>query len=164
MAEALLRPLLAADVPAAAALEARATAFPWSAAQIAGSLEEGHAGWALARGAELLGYAVQCQVLDEATLLNIAVDPAAQGAGLGRRLLGQVLAAAAAAGAAVCFLEVRVGNVPAIALYRRAGFAEVGRRRAYYPAAEGREDALVMRRELASATAVTDSTPQGGAA
>lgn len=148
MADILLRPLREEDVSAAIALEARATAHPWSEGNLRDSLTDQHPAWVLEEGGALLGYAVQCLVLDEATLLNIAVAPEAQGRGLGRRLLRQVLDSARQTGGAVCFLEVRVGNGAAIALYQRAGFIEVGRRKGYYPASDGREDALVMRCEL----------------
>ncbi len=152
MAEILLRPLRGEEVSAAIALEARATAYPWSEGNLRDSLSDQHPAWVLEQAGVLLGYAVQCLVLDEATLLNIAVEPNAQGRGLGWRLLQQVLNSARDSGAVVCFLEVRVSNAPAIALYQRAGFSEVGRRKRYYAAADGREDALVMRCDLGAAT------------
>jgi len=55
---------------------------------------------------------------------------------------------ARAAGGRQMFLEVRPSNAPALALYEKAGFATIGRRKGYYPAANGREDALVMRLPL----------------
>jgi [ribosomal protein S18]-alanine N-acetyltransferase len=73
--------------------------------------------------------------------------------GIGRALLGRFLSDARARGAEQCFLEVRVSNSPAIALYAREGFVPVARRIGYYPApgagAGAREDALVLRRVLA---------------
>jgi ribosomal-protein-alanine N-acetyltransferase len=73
--------------------------------------------------------------------------------GIGRTLLGRFLSAARARGAEQCFLEVRVSNVPAIALYAREGFVPVARRIGYYPSVgtDSREDALVMRHALARA-------------
>ncbi|PWR20884.1 ribosomal protein S18-alanine N-acetyltransferase [Zavarzinia compransoris] len=86
---------------------------------------------------------------DETEVITIAVDPAARGRGLGRALLGAGLDRAARAGAARAFLEVAVDNDAALALYRRAGFAEAGRRRGYYRRADGGfADALVMARDL----------------
>ncbi len=82
---------------------------------------------------------------DEAELLTVGVLPAARGRGLAARLLEELAAEAAGLGAARLFLEVSVGNAPALALYRRLGFGEVGRRRQYYP--DG-SSALVLMRPL----------------
>ncbi|MEO1469220.1 MAG: GNAT family N-acetyltransferase [Pseudomonadota bacterium] len=94
----------------------------------------------LAEGLILLGLAA-----DEAEILDLGVVPAARRRGLARALLDMALAEAARRGARTAFLEVAEDNAPARALYARAGFAEVGRRPAYY----GRTDALVLRRPLA---------------
>ena len=79
---------------------------------------------------------------DESHVNNIAVDPAWQGRGLGVAILVDLVRVALARGARHLTLEVRVGNEPALALYRRFGLAPVGVRRNYYP--ETGEDALVM--------------------
>ncbi len=92
--------------------------------------------------AELVGYAGYWRLEDEANLMNIAIAPAWQGHGLGERLLRQTLARMAAEGAAVCTLEVRVGNGRAQALYRKLGFEVEGRRKRYYR--DNGEDALLM--------------------
>jgi len=76
-----------------------------------------------------------------------------QGRGLSRRLLDDLLALAASSCAQTVFLEVRPSNQRALRLYANAGFCEVGLRRGYYPAAKGREDALVLAKELAEAAA-----------
>jgi ribosomal-protein-alanine N-acetyltransferase len=84
--------------------------------------------------------------LDEAELLSICLEEAARGQGAARRLLGQHLTELAARGVGQVFLEVEAGNLPALALYRRFGFHEVGERPAYYAHADGtRARALVMR-------------------
>ena len=83
-------------------------------------------------------------IIDEAHLLNITVKPESQGRGLGLRLLEHLMRRAMQLDAGVCFLEVRASNQSAYRLYERYGFNEVGRRRDYYPAVGGREDALVM--------------------
>jgi [ribosomal protein S18]-alanine N-acetyltransferase len=79
---------------------------------------------------------------DEAEVLTLAVVPTARRQGIGAALLQEAMAVAAQRGGAVVFLEVATNNLAALALYRRAGFAEVGRRRRYY--GDG-SDALVMR-------------------
>ena len=91
----------------------------------------------------LAGYAIALTVLDESEILNIAVDPAVRGRGLGGRLLDSALAEVARRGAVAAFLEVRESNVAARELYRSRGFEELSRRRGYYRTPV--EDALVLR-------------------
>ncbi|MDR1425107.1 MAG: ribosomal protein S18-alanine N-acetyltransferase [Azoarcus sp.] len=122
--------------------------FPWTRGNFADSLASGHACWLMRENGRLAGYAVTLAVLDEAHLLNISVVREAQGRALGLRLLEHLLEAARQSGARQFFLEVRPSNAAARALYRRAGFVEIGRRKGYYPGPEGREDAIVMRLEL----------------
>ncbi|RMD78948.1 MAG: GNAT family N-acetyltransferase, partial [Gammaproteobacteria bacterium] len=71
-------------------------------------------------------------------------DPERRRRGHGGYLLRRLIQIAGRLGARTLFLEVRPSNAAALALYRRLGFEEVGRRRGYYPAMEGREDALVL--------------------
>ena len=96
----------------------------------------------------LLGFAIYQQVLDEATLMNIAVHPQHQGQGLGIRLVTALLSALSDRAVQRCLLEVRAGNDRAIALYRKQGFVDDGLRSNYYPSATGREDALLMSYKL----------------
>ena len=132
-------------VEALAALAAEVADYPWRAAQFADSLVAGHQLLGLqAADGSLLGFAVWSQVLDDAELLDIGVAPACRRQGLGQRLLDAVMAAARAQGAQRLLLEVRAGNLAAQALYQRAGFRLSGRRKGYYPAADGREDACLM--------------------
>jgi ribosomal-protein-alanine N-acetyltransferase len=95
-------------------------------------------------GSQQVGHGVINLILDEAHLLNITVKPQSQGRGLGLRLLEHLMMRARERGGRECFLEVRASNGPAYRLYERYGFNEIGRRRGYYPAVDGREDALVM--------------------
>lgn len=95
------------------------------------------------------GFALARQTLDEAELLTIATDPARRRRGTARTLLAELAAALAARGAGVLFLEVAEANAAARALYAGTGFAEVGRRRGYYPRPDGPAcDALILRRAL----------------
>ena len=129
-----------------AEIERLVSVGPWSLAQFLSSCRSEREQVRVAQedSGTILGFAVFSQVLDEGTLLNIAVHPRRQGAGLGRVLLNDVLAGMRTAGCVRCLLEVRAGNAPAIAMYRAIGFCEDGVRRQYYPALEGREDALLM--------------------
>ncbi|MBX9431058.1 ribosomal protein S18-alanine N-acetyltransferase [Ralstonia pseudosolanacearum] len=135
----------ALDVAAVAAVEQAAFAFPWSRGNFEDSLKSGHLGIVLRDGGnQVAGYLILMPVVDEMHLLNVTVAPAWQRQGLGRWLLRA--AQALAHGFASLLLEVRPSNAGAIALYRRVGFAEIGRRKRYYPAENNtREDALVMR-------------------
>jgi len=94
----------------------------------------------------LLGWAGVMVVQDVAEILTVGVVPAARRTGLGRLMVADLLAEAVRRGAREVFLEVRVDNDAAQALYRREGFAEIGRRRGYYEG--GRVDAVTMRKEL----------------
>ena len=96
----------------------------------------------------LIGYSVMSMAAGEAHLLNLCIDPAYQGRGLGAAALEQVLMMAAANDTTTVFLEVRVSNQAARRLYESAGFNEIGQRFNYYPAAGGREDALVFAKVL----------------
>lgn len=136
------------DLDAVAGLEADVQAFPWSRGNFADSLEAGHGAWVCRTGGDLIGFAITMAVADEAHLLNIAVAKCHQGRGHGARLLRHALDESRRHGAGRFLLEVRASNARALDLYRLFGFREIGRRRGYYPAREGREDALVLEREI----------------
>jgi ribosomal-protein-alanine N-acetyltransferase len=99
-------------------------------------------------GRMLVAFILSRMVGEEAEILSVATVAARRGKGLARRLLDLHLRRLAGLGVRAVFLEVDEGNVPARRLYRRAGFREVGRRKAYYPAGNGAA-ALVLRRDLA---------------
>lgn len=94
------------------------------------------------------GYLDYVLVLDEATVRDVAVHPQHQGRGLGKCLLKASLEHMRARGAVRCLLEVRASNRAGIALYRGCGFQLDGERRNYYPAENGRENALLMSLQL----------------
>jgi ribosomal-protein-alanine N-acetyltransferase len=97
----------------------------------------------------LAGFVLSRRAADEAEVLTIAMTTRQRGNGIAGRLLSQHMKTLAYAGTRVLFLEVDEGNDPALALYRRAGFTEVGRRVAYYRKADGSAaTALVLRRSL----------------
>jgi ribosomal-protein-alanine N-acetyltransferase len=143
-----ITPMGTTDLEAVTALEAATQPFPWTYGNFSDSLTAGHAAWVLRQGGDYLGFMVLMQVVDEAHLLNIAIVPTRQGQGLGARLMRYGMIWTAHRGMASMYLEVRPSNERAIALYRHLGFVEVGRRKAYYPAHEGREDGLILSRSL----------------
>ncbi|MBY6187106.1 ribosomal protein S18-alanine N-acetyltransferase [Marinobacter hydrocarbonoclasticus] len=128
-------------------IEQRAHPYPWSESLLRSCMSAPYWGEVITNPTTQGFYLFQ-QVLDEVTLMNLCVDPDAQGQGLGRALLSRALEKASAAGAAHCFLEVRASNAAAISLYQKLGFAEDGRRKGYYPTRDGREDAVLMSRTL----------------
>lgn len=143
-----LRALRESDLNAVMAIEVRGYPYPWTRGIFLDCLRAGYPGLAMEQDGLLVGYAVLSIAADEAHLLNICVDPLTQSRGLGRQLLRAIVQLARDRRAQRVYLEVRPSNTPALALYHSEGFNEIGRRPRYYPAADGREDALVMAMEL----------------
>jgi [ribosomal protein S18]-alanine N-acetyltransferase len=143
-----LRPMQPADLGTVLEIELRAYPFPWTRGIFEDCLRAGYPCWVLQDGARIIGYAVLSVAAGEGHVLNVCVDPALQRRGHGRRLLHALLHLARGRGAQRLFLEVRPSNPAAIALYESEGFNEIGRRPRYYPAHDGREDAIVMAMEL----------------
>lgn len=144
----MLRKLTVADAPQMHAIEIATVEFPWSLRQYQDSFAIGDFGWMLERAERPIGFILFSHVIDEVTLLNLVVDLQWQRRGFARELLLHGLRELELRGATRCLLEVRVGNLGAIALYSALGFEVDGKRRDYYPAAIGREDALLMSRTL----------------
>jgi [ribosomal protein S18]-alanine N-acetyltransferase len=138
------RPMTEQDLSAVMRIEPTIYSHPWTLGNFRDSLNAGHSAWVMELAGELVGYALVMMVLDEAHLLNISVAKPFQGQGLGRVLLAQMIAISRRYQAANMFLEVRVSNTSAIALYETMGFCEMGIRRNYYPTKSGREDAVLM--------------------
>ncbi len=150
------------DVDEVTRVENDAYPFPWTRGNFLDSLDSGYDAWVLREaGGRLAGYFLLMPVVDETHLLNITVRPDWQGQGLGSRLMDKVRERAAVAGMASILLEVRPSNQHALAVYRHLGFAQIGMRKNYYPAAAGnREDAIVMRLPLLDG-ALTDQKGEG---
>jgi len=143
-----MRALRESDLNAVMAIEVRGYPYPWTRGIFLDCLRAGYPGLAMVRDGLLIGYGVLSLAADEAHVLNICIDPLEQSHGLGRQLMRALVRLAGDRGAQRVFLEVRPSNTPALALYHSEGFNEIGRRPRYYPAAQGREDALVMAIEL----------------
>lgn len=144
------RPLSAGAAGSCAAIHRTAFATPWpsgelenllsSEAVIADGIGEPHA---------LRGFVLSRRAADEAEILTIAVEKGARRAGLATALLGAHISRLARSGVASLFLEVDEANAPALALYRRYGFQQVGRRPAYYAKPDGsRANALILKLTL----------------
>ena len=139
------------DLDEICAIEQRSYPFPWTCGVFTDSLNAGYRSWVGRKNGVVVAYALMMVVLDEVHLLNICVMPELQGQGLGKELLDYLFEDARGLGTKFMFLEVRPSNVNALEMYRRFGFAIIGQRRGYYPAALGREDAIVMSCDLHAA-------------
>ena len=149
VSELRLRPMCEDDLPLVTGIERDAYPFPWTEQIFRDCLRVGYSCWVADRYGHVEGYGVMSVAGGECHILNLCVRPELQRQGVGRRMLAHLLDLARKHGADTALLEVRPSNQPAIALYLRAGFGEVGVRRQYYPAANGREDALILAKDLA---------------
>lgn len=143
-----MRAMTQADVDAVLAIEQAVQRFPWTRGNFIDVLNSGYICRVDETEGEIRGYAILMPAADESELLNIGVAAAQQRKGLGCAMLGAMLEIARSRNMRRVFLEVRPSNVAAIALYRSAGFSNIGVRRDYYRNADGSEDALVMACEL----------------
>lgn len=125
-------------------MELRCFTDPWSADAIESTLADENVSsvGAFAADGTLIGFGMVYVAADEADIANIAVDPGCRRAGIGRSLLHTLMSIAAARGADTVYLEVRMSNTPAVALYASAGFKLLGVRKNYYRSPK--EHALVM--------------------
>lgn len=137
------------DVTDVLRIEQSANQFPWSKINFENCLKSKHQAWIFIDDVkEIQGYAIVQRVVDEAHLLNICVKPSAQGQGLGREILKYIIDYANSISSVLIVLEVRSSNKRAQQMYLSAGFNEMSVRKNYYPAKEGREDAVLMGLDL----------------
>lgn len=144
----ILRDMSEADLDAVLRIEREVHAHPWTRGNFSDALRSQYQCKVYESAGMMLGYAVMMLAVDEAELLDIAVAAQHQHRGWGRKLLDEMMALARRHDMRRMVLEVRRSNVAAINLYRKVGFANIGLRRDYYPAENGREDAILMGREL----------------
>lgn len=154
--EARLEVMTESWLAAVCRVEQSAYPHPWTRGNFNDSLRAGYQAQLLIGGVgpdtQLLGYFVAMQGVDEVHLLNITVTPAWQRQGWARLMLDALVLWSRGQGAHWVWLEVRVSNTRARAVYERYGFRQVGSRRQYYPADKaGREDAVVMSMALSAA-------------
>jgi [ribosomal protein S18]-alanine N-acetyltransferase len=139
-----LRPMQMHDLDNIMQIEPTIYSYPWTRGNFSDSLSNGYSGWVLEQNGEMIGYSLLMMIMDEAHLLNLSVAKHRQKQGLGRYLLEHMCKIAKTHKALNMFLEVRPSNISAIALYENMGFCEMAVRRGYYPAKDGREDAVLM--------------------
>ncbi len=129
-----------------ARLERECFSLPWSESSIAGELENPLSLWLVCVDDDrVLGYVGSQTVLGETDMMNVAVAHDARRRGIAQKLIEALAEQLKARGSRCLTLEVRASNAPAICLYRKLGFAQVGRRPGYYR--NPKEDALILRKE-----------------
>ncbi|MBZ0071497.1 MAG: ribosomal protein S18-alanine N-acetyltransferase [Thiohalobacteraceae bacterium] len=143
-ADSKFRPMAEADLPEIMEIERRAYPYPWTIGILRDCLRVGYTCWLYERRGVIQAYGVMSIAAGEAHVLNLCVRPESQGSGFGRGMLTQLIALARRHGADTLLLEVRPSNPAALHLYQSLGFNEVGSRKNYYPAEQGREDALIF--------------------
>ncbi|NVK37861.1 MAG: ribosomal protein S18-alanine N-acetyltransferase [Gammaproteobacteria bacterium] len=139
-----IRAMQIEDVPSVYAIEQQGYDFPWSVNLFEQAVKSTKYCAVIEEQNEILGYGILSYVVGEAELLNICIARDHQGKGLAHHLLQHLIDHATLQDNHEMYLEVRVSNAPAIALYERMGFNEIGRRKNYYPTKNGKEDAILM--------------------
>ena len=151
--EVVIRSMRSSDIAEVVTIERASYQFPWSEGIFRDCLRVGYVCRVITVSRQVMAYGVMSLGAGEAHILNLCVAETYRCRGVGRRLLSSLIERATAAGMGDAFLEVRPSNTAAIRLYLALGFEQVGMRRGYYQAVNGREDAAVLRRALRSAAA-----------
>ena len=139
-----LRPMRASDLDRIMEIEPVIYTHPWTRGNFEDSMRVGYSCWVIDSGGVVTGYGVLMIGVREAHLLNLSIAPEWQRRGLGRTLLEHFVHIGHDSDAQQMFLEVRPSNTSARRMYADYGFRDISVRRGYYPAAGGREDAILM--------------------
>ena len=143
----IIRKMNLGDVSAISELEKQCFSDPWSENSIASEVDNPLSYWLVAEvDGVVAGYVGSQTVLDASDMMNLAVSPDYRRQGIGQALVNALVEHLQENRVIALLLEVRVSNMPAIALYKSLGFEQVGRRPKYYH--NPREDALILRKEL----------------
>ena len=141
-----LIPMDNCHVAQVAALEKQCFSDPWSESSVASELSNPLSAWLVAMDGDVLaGYVGSQSVMGESDMMKIAVDAHYRRQGIAQALIEALVVQLKEKGSHSLTLEVRISNQPAIALYEKLGFAQVGKRPNYYRSPK--EDALILRKE-----------------
>ena len=143
-----MRDMLIHDISQVVEIERTIYEFPWRQQIFQDCFHANHICKVYELGLELLGYGIASVGASECHILNVCIHPEVQRHGLGTGLLHSVIQECQRRAVGMIFLEVRASNFEAQALYTKIGFNQVGIRSGYYPATKGREDALVLAKDL----------------
>lgn len=142
------RPMLTDDINHVMQVEIKVYPYPWTKGILSDCIRVGYDCWVVTKNEKIIGHGVLSVAAGESHLLNLAVDQSYQGQGIGRQMLTHLMDIARIKSADMILLEVRPSNKAAIHIYESIGFNEIGCRKAYYPAANGKEDALLFACQL----------------
>ena len=142
----MLEKMNASHVSQIAELEKLCFSDPWSERSVASELENKLSCWLVAtEGEQVAGYIGSQTVCGETDMMNVAVHPSHRRKGIAEALILGLIEELKAMESHCLTLEVRASNTPAISLYEKLGFSEIGRRKNYYR--NPKEDALILRKE-----------------
>ncbi len=146
-----IRAMRLEDLPAVLEVEGKNYNYPWSEGIFKDCIASSNYRCLICEEMDVIvGFSIVSIMAGEAHIMNICVDPAVQKQGVGSKLLEYMIDLAMPK-ADTIFLEVRPSNQAAISLYKKRGFNEIGIRKGYYPAENGRrEDAVMLALELVS--------------
>ena len=140
----IIRKMQQADVESVMGIEQEVVDFPWTYSIFSDCIKVGYGCWVLEDEEEVVGYGLLSVAAAKGHILNLVIKPDRQHQGLGRRLLMHLVEQAKKLNTKSVYLEVRRSNEIAYDLYIKTGFIVIGERKDYYPALDGREDALVL--------------------
>ncbi len=144
------RRMTVADVDQVMQIEREVYEFPWTERIFRDCIRVGYQCWMALQQQRVVGHAVISVTAGESHILNLSIGQDHQRQGFGRQFIEFLADEARARDAETMLLEVRPSNTAAISCYNSAGFNEIGSRKDYYPANDGREDALLFARQLAA--------------
>ncbi len=140
----IIRRMQQEDVEGVMAIENVVCEFPWTASIFSDCIKVGYGCWVLDDAGSVVGYGLLSVSGGEGHILNICIKPDYQKKGLGLRMMQHLIKQCRFADSDSVYLEVRVSNHGAQHLYTKLGFLQISERKDYYPATNGREDALVL--------------------
>jgi ribosomal-protein-alanine N-acetyltransferase len=136
------------DIDCVMKVENEVYQFPWTEQIFSDCIRVGYLCWMAARADTVVGHAVISITPGESHMLNLSIRKIDQGNGYGKQFIEFLIGVASENQAETMLLEVRPSNIPAINCYNSSGFNEIGCRKDYYPAPDGREDALLFARHI----------------
>jgi ribosomal-protein-alanine N-acetyltransferase len=136
------------DITAVMKIEEKVYEFPWTKGIFADCIRVGYDCWVATEKDLIIAHAVLSSAAGESHILNLAVNEDYKRQGIGKQFLRHLINRARLKASEIVLLEVRPSNHVAIHLYESSGFNEIGSRKAYYPAPNGKEDALIFALQL----------------
>jgi ribosomal-protein-alanine N-acetyltransferase len=156
-AELWFRRMTVQDLEQVMRIERQVYQFPWTERIFSDCIRVGYQCWLALLQQQVVGHAVISVVADESHMLNLSIARTHQGKGYGRQFVHFLVDQARRQQAQTMLLEVRPSNTVAISCYNAAGFNEIGSRKDYYPATDGREDALLLAKHITPAADAADT-------